>query len=75
MLNETTRQDPFLDSSSASTQHSLIQHWLGIKGFPRRYADYLSTDGFTGMNMISTVGFVPARALDDSILHQHLDYT
>jgi cytochrome c oxidase subunit I len=34
----------------------LIQHWLGIKGFPRRYADYLSTDGFTGMNMISTFG-------------------
>ena len=34
----------------------LIQHWLGIKGFPRRYADYLATDGFTGMNMISTIG-------------------
>ena len=34
----------------------LIQHWLGIKGFPRRYADYLATDGFTEMNMISTVG-------------------
>jgi cytochrome c oxidase subunit 1 len=34
----------------------LIQHWLGIKGFPRRYSDYLATDGFTGMNMISTVG-------------------
>jgi cytochrome c oxidase subunit 1 len=34
----------------------LIQHWLGIKGFPRRYADYLSTDGFTLMNMVSTVG-------------------
>lgn len=34
----------------------LIQHWLGIKGFPRRYADYLATDGFTYMNMLSTVG-------------------
>jgi len=34
----------------------LIQHWLGIKGFPRRYADYLATDGFTYMNMVSTVG-------------------
>ena len=34
----------------------LIQHWLGIKGFPRRYADYLATDGFTFMNMVSTVG-------------------
>jgi cytochrome c oxidase subunit 1 len=34
----------------------LIQHWLGIVGMPRRYADYLASDGFTGMNMISTVG-------------------
>ena len=34
----------------------LIQHWLGIVGMPRRYEDYLATDGFTGMNMISTVG-------------------
>ena len=34
----------------------LIQHWLGIVGMPRRYADYLATDGFTGMNMISTIG-------------------
>jgi cytochrome c oxidase subunit 1 len=36
----------------------LIQHWLGIKGFPRRYADYLATDGFTTMNMISTAGSI-----------------
>ena len=34
----------------------LIQHWLGIKGFPRRYADYLPTDGFTFMNTVSTIG-------------------
>jgi cytochrome c oxidase subunit I len=34
----------------------LIQHWLGIKGFPRRYADYLASDGFTWMNMVSTLG-------------------
>jgi len=34
----------------------LIQHWLGIKGFPRRYSDYLPTDGFTFMNQVSTVG-------------------
>ena len=36
----------------------LVQHWLGIKGFPRRYADYLPTDGFTWMNEVSTVGSV-----------------
>jgi cytochrome c oxidase subunit 1 len=34
----------------------LIQHWLGVVGMPRRYADYLAADGFTLMNTISTVG-------------------
>jgi cytochrome c oxidase subunit 1 len=34
----------------------LVQHWLGDQGMPRRYADYLATDGFTVLNMISTVG-------------------
>ncbi len=34
----------------------LIQHWLGLKGMPRRYADYLASDGFTLGNTISSVG-------------------
>ncbi len=34
----------------------LVQHWLGVEGMPRRYADYLPDDGFTGLNQISTVG-------------------
>jgi cytochrome c oxidase subunit 1 len=34
----------------------LVQHWLGNEGMPRRYADYLPTDGFTTLNTISTVG-------------------
>ncbi|EWM19191.1 cytochrome c oxidase subunit I [Kutzneria sp. 744] len=34
----------------------LIQHWLGAEGMPRRYADYLSTDGFTTLNTVSTIG-------------------
>ncbi|MCX4472812.1 cytochrome c oxidase subunit 1 [Micromonospora sp. MW-13] len=34
----------------------LVQHWLGNEGMPRRYADYLPGDGFTTLNMISTVG-------------------
>ncbi|MEB3365868.1 aa3-type cytochrome oxidase subunit I [Saccharopolyspora mangrovi] len=34
----------------------LVQHWLGNEGMPRRYADYLESDGFTTLNTISTVG-------------------
>ncbi len=34
----------------------LVQHWLGAAGMPRRYADYLPTDGFTTLNVVSTVG-------------------
>jgi cytochrome c oxidase subunit 1 len=34
----------------------LVQHWLGDMGMPRRYADYLPTDGFQGLNIVSTVG-------------------
>ncbi|GAA5054964.1 aa3-type cytochrome oxidase subunit I [Streptomyces similanensis] len=34
----------------------LVQHWLGEMGMPRRYADYLAADGFTALNMISSIG-------------------
>jgi cytochrome c oxidase subunit 1 len=34
----------------------LIQHWLGDAGMPRRYADYLSSDNFTWMHSVSTIG-------------------
>ncbi len=34
----------------------LVQHWLGNRGMPRRYADYLPTDGFTTWHTISTIG-------------------
>jgi cytochrome c oxidase subunit 1 len=34
----------------------LVQHWLGDMGMPRRYADYLGSDGFTLLNTISTIG-------------------
>ncbi|MEH0147394.1 cytochrome c oxidase subunit I [Corynebacterium sp. Q4381] len=36
----------------------LVQHWLGNMGMPRRYADYLDTDGFTTLNQISTIGAI-----------------
>ncbi|ETT27886.1 vytochrome c oxidase polypeptide I [Rhodococcus aetherivorans] len=34
----------------------LVQHWLGNEGMPRRYADYLPDDGFTTLNIVSTLG-------------------
>ncbi|MFC6065890.1 cytochrome c oxidase subunit I [Streptomyces ochraceiscleroticus] len=34
----------------------LVQHWLGVAGMPRRYADYLAADGFTALNTLSSIG-------------------
>ncbi len=34
----------------------LVQHWLGVQGFPRRYGDYLPSDGFTTLNIVSSIG-------------------
>jgi cytochrome c oxidase subunit I len=34
----------------------LVQHWLGVEGMPRRIADYRSTDPFTPLNEVSTIG-------------------
>ncbi|WP_030624580.1 aa3-type cytochrome oxidase subunit I [Streptomyces sclerotialus] len=34
----------------------LVQHWLGVEGMPRRYADYLAADGFTALNTLSSIG-------------------
>lgn len=56
MLNETLGKIHFWTVLIGFHMTFLIQHWLGIIGMPRRYADYLATDGFTGMNMISTIG-------------------
>ena len=33
----------------------LIQHWLGVIGMPRRYADYMVEDSFQAMNAFSSV--------------------
>jgi len=56
MLNETLGKIHFWTLFFGFHLTFLIQHWLGIKGFPRRYADYLPTDGFTFMNTVSTIG-------------------
>ncbi|MGH3097077.1 MAG: aa3-type cytochrome oxidase subunit I [Streptosporangiales bacterium] len=34
----------------------LIQHYLGVIGMPRRYANYLPSDGFTFENQVSSIG-------------------
>ncbi len=34
----------------------LVQHWLGVEGMARRYADYRPQDGFTTLNEVSTIG-------------------
>jgi len=34
----------------------LVQHWLGVEGFPRRYATYQANDGFSTLNLVSSVG-------------------
>jgi cytochrome c oxidase subunit I len=40
----------------------LVQHWLGNEGMPRRYADYLPSDGcrqsvcFSTLNTVSSIG-------------------
>ena len=43
-------------SSSASGSPSSRSTWSGLKGMPRRIADYLTTNGWTGLNQLSTVG-------------------
>ncbi|MFF7216750.1 hypothetical protein ACFZAU_40590 [Streptomyces sp. NPDC008238] len=47
-----------------------VRHWLGAEGMPRRYADYLAADGFTTLNIISSIGaFHPAIAAMDQELN------
>ena len=39
------------------------QYLVGLKGMPRRVADYLPTNGWTGLNQISTVGAFDHRCV------------
>jgi cytochrome c oxidase subunit I len=56
MLNETWGKVHFWLTFVGFHLTFLVQHWLGNEGFPRRYADYLPTDGFTLLNGISSIG-------------------
>jgi cytochrome c oxidase subunit I len=56
MLNERLGQLHFWLLFIGFHTTFLIQHWLGVKGMPRRYADYLPSDDFQWMNDVSSVG-------------------
>jgi cytochrome c oxidase subunit I len=56
MLDERLGKLHFWLTTIGFNMTFLVQHWLGAEGMPRRYADYLSTDGFTTLNTISTIG-------------------
>src|SRR5690625_1342498 len=55
MLNETWGKIQFWMLFLGFHGTFLVQHWLGVMGMPRRYADYLEADGFTFLNQVSTV--------------------
>jgi len=56
MLNERLGKVHFWLTFVGFHTTFLIQHWLGVEGMPRRYADYLPEDGFTLYNRISSIG-------------------
>jgi cytochrome c oxidase subunit 1 len=56
MLNERLGKIHFWGTFIGFHTTFLIQHWLGVEGMPRRYADYLPEDGFTLYNRISSIG-------------------
>ena len=56
MLDETLGKIHFVLLFVGFHMTFLIQHWVGVDGMPRRYADYLPEDGFTLANQVSTVG-------------------
>ncbi|WP_433502381.1 aa3-type cytochrome oxidase subunit I [Pseudonocardia halophobica] len=56
MLDETVGKFHFWLTFIGFHTTFLVQHWLGNEGMPRRYVDYLPTDGFTVLNMVSSIG-------------------
>jgi len=56
MLNETVGRIHFWTTFVGFHLTFMVQHWLGVEGMPRRYADYAPSDGFTTLNTMSTIG-------------------
>jgi cytochrome c oxidase subunit I len=56
MLNERWGKVHFWLTIIGFNATFLVQHWLGAEGMPRRYFDYLPSDGWTELNMVSTAG-------------------
>ncbi|WP_435867072.1 aa3-type cytochrome oxidase subunit I [Streptosporangium canum] len=56
MLNDTLGKVHFWLLFIGFHTTFLVQHWLGAEGMPRRYADYSAIDGFTGLNLVSSIG-------------------
>jgi cytochrome c oxidase subunit 1 len=58
MLNEKIGKWHFWTTFIGFHTTFLVQHWIGMKNAPRRYADYLPEDGITTIQQISTVGSI-----------------
>jgi cytochrome c oxidase subunit 1 len=56
MLDETLGKVHFWLTFVGFHLTFLVQHWLGNEGMPRRYVDYLPTDGFSTLNAVSSIG-------------------
>ncbi|MFE9203142.1 cytochrome c oxidase subunit I [Micromonospora sp. NPDC007230] len=56
LLDETLGKAHFWTMFIGFHTTFLVQHWLGNEGMPRRYSDYLPSDGFTTLNTVSSIG-------------------
>ncbi len=56
LMNETLGRIHFVLLFIGFNMTFFVQHELGLRGMPRRVADYDQQDGFTTLNVISTVG-------------------
>jgi cytochrome c oxidase subunit 1 len=56
MMNETLGRIHFVLLFIGFNVTFFVQHDLGLRGMPRRTATYLQEDGFTTLNVVSTVG-------------------